>query len=375
MTVTPPFRPLASAGLPSAQADATVGAAAPLTVDDFDFELPQALIAQHPAKERSASRFLDGRGALPQDHVFHQLPKLLQPGDLLVFNDTRVIKARLRGEKCDTGGAVEALIERVLPPFEVWAHLRASKSPRPGTRLRFEQAFEAEVLGRAGADDALYHLRFPADPFALLQQHGHVPLPPYITHDDSAEDEARYQTVFAARPGAVAAPTAALHFDEPLLAALQQRGIHRAALTLHVGAGTFQPVRVKQLSEHQMHSEWFEVGAATVQAIQQTQDAGGRVVAVGTKTMRALESAARGGELKPFTGETDIFITPGFQFRVVDQLITNFHLPKSTLMMLVSAFAGHRHVMALYRHAVESRYRFFSYGDSMCLARAETASG
>jgi len=373
MTVTPPFRPLASAGLPSAQADATVGAAAPLTVDDFDFELPQALIAQHPAKERSASRFLDGRGALPQDHVFHQLPKLLQPGDLLVFNDTRVIKARLRGEKCDTGGAVEALIERVLPPFEVWAHLRASKSPRPGTRLRFEQAFEAEVLGRAGADDALYHLRFPADPLLLLERHGHVPLPPYITHDDTAEDERRYQTVFAKHPGAVAAPTAALHFDEGVLAALAVRGVATAAITLHVGAGTFQPVRVDDITQHRMHSEWFEVSGATVAAIRATRAAGGRVVAVGTTTLRALESAARlasnADVIAPYSGDTDIFITPGFNFRVVDRLITNFHLPKSTLMMLVSALAGHGHVMALYRHAVAQRYRFFSYGDSMLLSR------
>ncbi len=344
------------------------------TLADFDFELPAELIAQHPAAERSASRLLDGRGALPVDRRFTELPTLLEAGDLLVFNDTRVIKARLLGEK-PTGGSVEALVERVLPGHEVHAHLRASKSPKPGSRVRFGTAqagFDAEVLGRSGPDDALFHLRFPADPFALLQQHGHVPLPPYITHADSADDERRYQTVFATRPGAVAAPTAALHFDEPLLAALAARGVQRAAVTLHVGAGTFQPVRVERIAEHRMHHEWFEVGAATVAAIEATRARGGRVVAVGTTTLRALESAAQasaGGALRAFSGETDIFITPGFEFRVVDRLLTNFHLPKSTLMMLVSAFAGHAHVRALYRHAIESRYRFFSYGDAMMLAR------
>jgi S-adenosylmethionine:tRNA ribosyltransferase-isomerase len=338
------------------------------TVADFDFELPPALIAQHPAAERSGSRLLDGSGALPVDRIFRDLPALLQPGDLLVFNDTRVIKARLLGEK-PTGGAVEALVERILPGHEVWAHLRASKSPRPGSRLRFAGVFDAEVLGRAGPEDALFHLRFPADPLTLLERHGHVPLPPYITHSDTAEDAERYQTVFAARPGAVAAPTAALHFDEPLLAALAARGVERAAVTLHVGAGTFQPVRVERLSEHRMHSEWFEVGAATVAAIEATQARGGRIVSVGTTALRALESAACGGNLRPCSGETDIFITPGFPFRVVDRLLTNFHLPRSTLMMLVSAFAGHAHIKALYRHAVESRYRFFSYGDAMLLQR------
>jgi S-adenosylmethionine:tRNA ribosyltransferase-isomerase len=340
------------------------------TLADFDFELPAALIAQHPAAERSASRLLDGRGTLPVDHVFRELPQLLRRGDLLVFNDTRVIKARLLGEK-PTGGAVEALVERVLPGNEVWAHVRASKSPREGTRLRFADAFDAEVLGRTGPEGALFHLRFPQDPLTLLERHGHVPLPPYITHDDTAEDASRYQTVFAARPGAVAAPTAALHFDDALLAALEAGGVQRAAVTLHVGAGTFQPVRVHDIAQHRMHSEWFEVSAQTVAHIAAAQARGGRVVAVGTTTLRALESAARagGGVLAPFRGETDIFITPGFEFRVVDQLVTNFHLPKSTLMMLVSAFAGHAHVKALYRHAVESRYRFFSYGDAMLLTR------
>ena len=342
---------------------------ADLTVADFDFVLPPALIAQQPAAERSASRLLDGRGATPVDRVFRDLPTLLQPGDLMVFNDTRVIKARLFGEK-PTGGAVEALVERILPGHEVWAHLRASKSPRAGTLVRFGDAFDAEVLGRAGPDGSLFHLRFPADPLVLLQRHGHVPLPPYIQHADAPEDEARYQTVFADRPGAVAAPTAALHFDEPLLQALQQRGVQQARVTLHVGAGTFQPVRVERIADHQMHSEWFEVGARTVAAISATRAAGGRIVVIGTTALRALESAARGGTLQPMTGDTDIFITPGFRFRVADLLVTNFHLPRSTLMMLVSAFAGHDHIMALYRHAVEARYRFFSYGDAMLLQRA-----
>ncbi len=350
----------------------------PYTLHDFDFVLPPELIAQHPAAERSASRLLDGRenadkGAPPVDRIYRELPALLQPGDLLVFNDTKVIKARLLGEK-PTGGSVEALVERVLPNHEVWAHLRASKSPKAGSLVRFADTFDAEVLGRAGPEEALFHLRFPADPLVLLERHGHVPLPPYITHADTAEDATRYQTVFAAHPGAVAAPTAALHFDELLLAALAARGVQRAAVTLHVGAGTFQPVRVENITEHRMHSEWFEVGAATVAAIAATKAAGGRVVAVGTTTLRALESAARvsGDALAPYRGDTDIFITPGFQFRVVDLLLTNFHLPKSTLMMLVSAFAGHAHIQALYRHAVESRYRFFSYGDAMLLQRQQT---
>ncbi|MFN8893005.1 MAG: tRNA preQ1(34) S-adenosylmethionine ribosyltransferase-isomerase QueA [Betaproteobacteria bacterium] len=341
-----------------------------LTLADVDFELPPELIAQHPAAERSASRLLDGTGPVPADRVFRELPALLQPGDLLVFNDTRVIKARLFGEK-PTGGAVEALVERVLPGHVVHAHLRASKSPRAGGVVRFggPSGFEAEVLGRAGPEESLFVLRFPSEPLALLERHGHVPLPPYIGHADTADDERRYQTVFAARPGAVAAPTAALHFDEAVLAALAERGVQRAAVTLHVGAGTFQPVRVERIAEHRMHSEWFEVPQATVDAIAAARARGGRVVAVGTTTIRSLESAARGGALQACTGDTDIFITPGFEFRVVDRLITNFHLPRSTLMMLVSAFAGHAHVMALYRHAIESRYRFFSYGDSMILER------
>jgi len=339
------------------------------TLSDFDFALPAELVAQHPAPQRSASRLLDGRGPVPADRVFRDLPQLLEPGDLLVFNDTRVIKARLYGEKA-TGGAVEALVERVLPGHEVLAQLRASKSPKPGSTIRFAGAFDAEVLGRGGADGSLFHLRFPAEPLALLEAHGHVPLPPYITHPDTADDEKRYQTVFARRPGAVAAPTASLHFDEEVLAALDARGVKRTAVTLHVGAGTFQPVRTESIAEHRMHSEWFEVNADAVAAIEAARAAGGRIVAGGTTTLRALESAALSGQLEAGARETDLFITPGFTFRVVDLLITNFHLPKSTLMMLVAAFAGHEHVMALYRHGVEARYRFFSYGDAMLLARA-----
>jgi S-adenosylmethionine:tRNA ribosyltransferase-isomerase len=346
------------------------------TLADFDFQLPPELIAQHPAAERSASRLLDGRGVLPIDRVFRELPTLLLPGDLLVFNDTQVIKARLFGEKPATGGAVEALVERILPNHEVLAHLRASKAPKPGGTIAFAGgAFEAEVLGRAGPDDALFHLRFPSDPLALLQQHGHVPLPPYITHADGAEDIERYQTVFAQRPGAVAAPTASLHFDAGVLAALEARGVGRAQVTLHVGAGTFQPVRSENLDEHRMHTEWFEVPESTVAAIEAARARGGRVVAAGTTTLRALESAALGGSLQAGARDTDLFIRPGFQFNVVDTLVTNFHLPKSTLLMLVSAFAGHEQVRALYRHAIEARYRFFSYGDAMLLQRAATPAG
>ncbi len=342
------------------------------TASDFDFALPPELIAQHPPAERSGARLLDGRGPAPVDRAFRELPSLLAPGDLLVFNDTRVIKARLLGAKA-SGGAVEALVERVLPGHEVLMHLRASKSPKPGGRVRFADAFDAEVLGRGGPDGSLFHLRFPADPFLLLEQHGHVPLPPYITHGDTADDEARYQTVFAARPGAVAAPTAALHFDAGVLDALKQCGVSLANVTLHVGAGTFQPVRGENLAEHRMHSEWFEVSETTVQAIARTRAAGGRVVAVGTTTLRALESAALhapDGTPQAGSRDTDIFITPGFGFRVVDGLVTNFHLPRSTLMMLVSALAGYEQVRALYAHAIAQRYRFFSYGDAMLLTRA-----
>ena len=345
-------------------------------LSDFDFELPAELIAQHPATERSASRLLDGRAALPQDRRFRDMPKLLRTGDLLVFNNTRVIKARLLGTKVGTatiGGKVEALVERVLPDFEVLMHLRASKSPKAGSVVRFEgkaSRFDAEVLGRAGPENSLFHLRFPSEPFALIEAHGHVPLPPYITHADDADDERRYQTIFASQPGAAAAPTAALHFDEGVMADLQARGVNTAHVTLHVGAGTFQPVRTENLADHVMHSEWFDVPQRTVDAIAATQAAGGRVVSVGTTTLRALESAAQIGPLQAGSRDTSIFITPGFEFKVVDLLITNFHLPKSTLLMLVSALAGYEQVMSLYRYAIDQRYGFFSYGDAMLLQRA-----
>ncbi len=342
---------------------------------DFDFELPAQLIAQHPAAQRSASRLLDGRCLPGVDHIFRELPDLLDSGDLIIFNNTRVIKARLLGHKA-SGGAAEVLVERLLPgsEHELWAHVRASKSPRPGGLLRFSAAdggsFEAEVIGRGGPGDGLFRLRFPSAVLPLLDRFGHVPLPPYIDHTDDADDERRYQTVFASQPGAIAAPTAALHFDQKLLDDLQRRGLQRAEVTLHVGAGTFLPVRSATLAEHRMHSEWFDIPDTTVEAIARTRAAGGRVIAVGTTTLRALESAAQGGSLVAGARETDIFITPGFQFRVVDRLVTNFHLPKSTLMMLVSAFAGHPLVMELYRQAISREYRFFSYGDAMLLDRA-----
>ena len=336
------------------------------TLGDFDFALPPDLIAQHPAPERSASRLLDGTGDVPADRIFRELPSLLRAGDLLVFNDTQVINARLFGEK-PTGGRLELLVERVLQGREVAAHMKVSKKPPPGTVLRMDGGFEATLLGRWPDDDGpLFRLAFSDEPNALMEQHGHVPLPPYIEHADTAEDAQRYQTVFAAKPGAVAAPTAALHFDETLLAELETRGVERANVTLHVGAGTFQPVKTENIAEHRMHSEWYEVPEATQAAIARLRERGGRLVAVGTTTVRTLESWAQSGQAR---GDTSIFITPGFQFRHVDLLVTNFHLPKSTLMMLVSAFAGYEHIMALYRHAVDHRYRFFSYGDAMLLSR------
>ncbi|WP_180683055.1 tRNA preQ1(34) S-adenosylmethionine ribosyltransferase-isomerase QueA [Tepidicella baoligensis] len=353
----------------------TADATRVFTLSDFDFSLPPELIAQHPAPERSASRLLDGRGAPPVDRLFRELPELLLPGDLLVFNDTQVIKARLFGEKA-TGGKVELLVERVLPGpgHEVVAHMKVSKKPPVGATLHMHArgstrtAFTATLLGRWPHDDGpLFRFAFSGEPHALMAAHGHVPLPPYIQHGDTEEDERRYQTVFAKNPGAVAAPTAALHFDQGVLAALDARGVQRASVTLHVGAGTFQPCKTENIAEHVMHSEWYQVPAATQQAIRETQSRGGRIVAIGTTSVRTLESWARTGLA---CGDTDIFITPGFRFQVVDVLITNFHLPKSTLMMLVSAFAGHDHIMALYRHAIEQRYRFFSYGDSMLLKRA-----
>ena len=340
------------------------------TLSDFDFTLPEELIAQHPPAERSGSRLLDGRQAPVIDRNFTDLATLLNPGDLLVFNDTQVVKARLYGQKT-SGGRLELLIERVLTggsaANEVAAHMKVSKKPLPGARLLMDGGFTATLLGRwPNEDGPLYRFALSADPYALMAAHGHVPLPPYITHSDSAEDEQRYQTVFAKHPGAVAAPTAALHFDAAMLAQLTARGIPQASVTLHVGAGTFQPVKTENIADHTMHFERFEVPAATRQAIADCRARGGRVVAVGTTTVRALESQALFGEA---CDDTNIFITPGFEFRVVDLLLTNFHLPKSTLMMLVSAFSGYEHIMALYQHAIQARYRFFSYGDAMLLQR------
>ena len=337
------------------------------TTSDFDFALPPELIAQHPAPERSGSRLMDGSGAAPVDRRFTDLPALLREGDLLVFNDTQVVKARLFGEK-PSGGKLELLIERVLPDGTVAAHMKVSKKPRAGTVLRMAGGFEAELLGRwPEPQGPLFHLRLSSDAYALMAAHGHVPLPPYVTHADTAEDESRYQTVFAKNPGAVAAPTAALHFDDALLAAIDARGARRACVTLHVGAGTFQPVKTESLANHVMHRERYHVPPETVQAIADCRARGGRVVAVGTTSVRTLESWAASGEP---SGDTGIFITPGFDLKVVDALITNFHLPRSTLMMLVSAFAGYERVMALYAHAVQQRYRFFSYGDAMWLLRS-----
>ena len=347
------------------------------TLSDFDFTLPPDLIAQHPAPERSSSRLLDGSASTPVDRIFRDLPTLLRPSDLMVFNDTQVMHARLFGEKA-TGGKLELLVERVLGGNQVAAHLRVSKKPEVGTTVALTPAPGsndhpcATLLGRwPDTQGTLFRFVLSNDegddPLTLMARHGHVPLPPYITHTDSAEDAKRYQTVFAKNPGAVAAPTAALHFDEALLAQIDALGVQRAQVTLHVGAGTFQPVKTDNLADHRMHSEWYEVPEATRQAIADCRARGGRVLAVGTTTVRTLESWAQSGQT---SGDTRIFITPGFDFQVVDALITNFHLPKSTLMMLVSAFAGYEHIMALYAHAIREKYRFFSYGDAMLLQRA-----
>lgn len=336
------------------------------TVDDFDFSLPPELIAQHPAPERSSSRLLHLSGNKIADRSFAQLPELLREGDLLVFNDTRVIKARLFGRKA-SGGAIEAMLERILDARHALAQIRASKSPKTGSRLTLEEAFEVSVQGREGEFFKL-ELLGDGDFWKLAEAHGRLPLPPYITHAAESRDETRYQTVFARQPGAVAAPTAGLHFDEAMLKKLRHRGIEAAFLTLHVGAGTFQPVRVNHISEHRMHVEIFDIPAETAAAITKKRRDGGRIIAVGTTSLRALESAAQSdGSLKTGTSETSIFITPGFRFQVVDCLITNFHLPKSTLLMLVSAFAGFENIKSAYEHAVTERYRFFSYGDAMLL--------
>ncbi len=337
---------------------------------DYHYRLPPELIARYPADRRTDSRLLclDGVSGRVEDRRFTDIEGLLNPGDLLVFNDTRVIPARLYGEK-ETGGKVELLVERVLDDHHALAHVRASKSPKPGTRLRLEGRVEAEVLGR---DGALFHLFFEgAQPLVeLLEEVGHVPLPPYIDRPAEALDRERYQTVYARRHGAVAAPTAGLHFDKPLLERLKARGVETTYVTLHVGAGTFQPVRVDRIEDHVMHAEYVEVSEEAAAQVRAARARGSRVVAVGTTSVRSLETAARNGEIEPFHGDTEIFIYPGYRFRAVDALITNFHLPESTLLMLVSAFAGYDRVMAAYRHAVESGYRFFSYGDAMFITPA-----
>ena len=340
---------------------------------DFRYELPPALIAQAPLARRSASRLLvvPPAPAPFADHVFHELPALLAPGDLLVFNDTRVIPARLFGSK-QTGGRVEILVERLLGDGEARAQLGVSKTPKPGARIALDAGGEAEILGR---DGEFFHLRFHVAEGleAWLEHAGRLPLPPYIQREPGADDAERYQTVFARQAGAVAAPTAGLHFDQPLLDALAARGVQSGHVTLHVGAGTFQPVRVDDLSEHVMHSEWINVGAALVEQVRRTRAAGGRVIAVGTTVVRALESAMQptdanpDGELRPFEGESRLFILPGYRIRSVDAMVTNFHLPESTLLMMVSAFAGKDRVFAAYDHAIAAGYRFFSYGDAMLL--------
>ena len=343
-----------------------------MDISDFDFTLPDQLIAQHPPEVRGSSRLLVALPDMPlQDQVFGNLPDYIEAGDVLVFNNTKVMKARLFGQK-ESGGKIEALIERVLDNHTALAHIRSSKSPKPGTKLIFEGDICAVMVERA---DELFCLRFEGEQtvYELLEQNGHLPLPPYIERAAGADDDTRYQTVYAKHQGAVAAPTAGLHFTDELLGRLKTKGVETAEVTLHVGAGTFQPVRVDKIEEHKMHSEWFDVPPETVAAIEAAHARGNKVWAVGTTSMRALESAAREtGRLKAGQGDTDIFITPGYRFRVIDRLITNFHLPKSTLLMLVSAFSGMEHIRAVYRHAVEHEYRFFSYGDAMVLGRNET---
>jgi S-adenosylmethionine:tRNA ribosyltransferase-isomerase len=342
-----------------------------LTVDDFDFPLPPELIAQHPAAERRGSRLLHVFGEQLVDRKFADLPTLLRAGDLLVFNDTKVIKARFFGQK-DTGGQVEIMLERIVDASHAICQVRASKAPKAGSTMRLADAFTVKMTGRAGADGDFFALELlePGDFWELSERYGKLPLPPYIEHPAEGADETRYQTVYAREPGAVAAPTAGLHFDEDMLATLQAQGINTAFLTLHVGAGTYRPMRVEKIADHRMHSECFEIPPATAETIAATRGAGGRVIAVGTTSLRALESAGNDdGTVRVGAAETSIFITPGYRFKVVDRLITNFHLPKSTLLMLVSAFAGYDHIRAAYAHAVAERYRFFSYGDAMLLER------
>lgn len=340
---------------------------------DFSYDLPSELIAQQPAPERSASRLLclDGDDGLLEDRRFRELPGLLRPNDLLVFNDTRVIPARLHGKK-SSGGKVEVLVERLREGRRLLAHVRAGKAPKPGGRLRLEDAIDVEVLGRDG--DLFELLVLGDEPLpVLLERHGHMPLPPYIARADESSDHERYQTVFARQPGAVAAPTAGLHFDEEVLQEIRSRGVDTVFVTLHVGAGTFQPLRVDDVREHRMHAEWLSVSAEVCAKINETRVRGDRVIAVGTTVARSLESAAAEGTLIPFEGETRLFIYPGYHFKVVDAMVTNFHLPESTLLMLVCAFAGYDHVMRAYRHAVQQGYRFFSYGDAMFITRTGEA--
>ena len=342
-----------------------------MDIADFDFELPEKLIAQHPPEVRGSSRLLVALPDMPRkDAHFADLPDYVAPGDVLVFNNTKVIKARLFGQKA-SGGKIEALIERVLDEHTALAHVRSSKSPKPGTELIFEGDIKAVMVER---QEELFCLRFDGTQtvYELLEQNGHLPLPPYIERAADDKDDSRYQTVYAKHQGAVAAPTAGLHFTDELLTALKAKGVEMAEVTLHVGAGTFQPVRVDNIADHKMHSEWFEVPSETVAAIEAAKARGNQVWSVGTTSMRALESAAREtGRLKAGQGDTDIFITPGYRFNVVDRLITNFHLPKSTLLMLVSALSGMQHIRDVYQHAIEQQYRFFSYGDAMILGRIE----
>ena len=333
------------------------------SLSDFDFTLPPELIAQLPLPQRSGSRLLQVSQSALLDSAFTDIVALLDAGDLLVFNDTRVLKARFFGVK-ESGGKIEALVERVLDTRSVLAQVRASKSPPAGTRIRLADAFDVIVGERAGE---FFTLHFPDDVVTLIDAHGKLPLPPYIEHAADAVDAERYQTVYAREPGAVAAPTAGLHFDQALLDVLRAKGVQFAYVTLHVGAGTFQPVRSEVLSEHDMHSEWYTVPTETVALVQATQAAGKAIVAVGTTSLRALESASQSGALKAGSADTRLFITPGYSFKTVTRLLTNFHLPKSTLLMLVSAFAGYDRIRAAYAHAIAARYRFFSYGDAMLL--------
>ncbi|MEQ1742334.1 MAG: tRNA preQ1(34) S-adenosylmethionine ribosyltransferase-isomerase QueA [Candidatus Nitrotoga sp.] len=335
--------------------------------DEFNFALPEHLIAQHPPERRGASRLLCIRGESREDSVFAQLPSLVREHDLLVFNDARVLKARLFGVK-ESGGKIELLIERILDEHHALAQVRASHAPKPGSRLLLADQLPVMVLGR---EREFFRLRFDSteNVSSLLEQYGQLPLPPYITHAANAEDEERYQTVYACQPGSVAAPTAGLHFDDAMLDALRAQGTQLAYLTLHVGAGTFQPVRVNYVHDHVMHRERYAIPQATVEAIMQARARGGRIIAVGTTSLRALESAAQQDRLRAGEGETSIFITPGYRFKVVDVLLTNFHLPKSTLLMLVCAFGGMDAMLAAYGYALEQQYRFFSYGDAMLIER------